>query len=114
MEMDIVRAWGFKLLQTHLKLVTPIEFVRQHSVNKWRLVDAMNPLKIHKNVLWMCIMETQTGKRSATGNRWFTYVKFWKDFFPKGKRYYRFRSLIGDTELIARRVGNDVWEIRGF
>ena len=92
---DIIREWGLKLILTKIKLVGgPEEFFRQVQIKKWNLAEnTSSGLKIYKDVLWMRLLEESEGMRLPNGCRFFAYIPFWKEVFPRGKKYYRFKDV---------------------
>lgn len=84
---------------TKLKLCnSPEEFFRAVQIKQWDLIkSASSGIKIYKDVLWMRLLELSEGMKLPNGCRFFVYIPFWKEVFPKGKKYYRFRSLVVRT-----------------
>ena len=112
---DIIREYGIKLIMTKLKLVGKDQFFYQTQLRDRDLVyEVSHGMKVIKDCLWMRMLEISEGMRLPNGCKTFGYVKFFSDVFPKGKRFYKFRSLIGDEDVVKRRIETNTWEFKSF
>lgn len=73
-----------------MKAGSPEEFVRQAATKTW-YEAACSGFYIYPDVFWMNMLTARTGKKLPNGNKWFTYIRFLPEVFPRGKRFYRFR-----------------------
>ena len=105
---DLIKMYGLKLMVTKLKIIgDPMAFFRQVQIYKWDILKEMTGLKIIDNVLWMLMINTE-GLRMPNGCRWFDYIPFFSNIYPKGKRYYRFTA--SNTEDDASKA----WTFHSF
>lgn len=88
----VIKSYGLRLLRTKFFYAGgPLEFFRAVELEHRSVTEAMSGLKVWPDVLWMRVLEASEGMKFPNGCKWFDYVPFWGDIFPRGKRYYRIR-----------------------
>lgn len=106
-DKSLVRFMGAKLVFGLLNSADGDQMRVFRSISKANtIMRASSGLYIYENVLWMRMLEVSEGMRMPNGAKWFGYVPFWKEAFPKGKRFYKF--------LLKEKEGKKSYEYHSF
>lgn len=90
---QMCKFYGTKfLLSKFAQLEDALEFTRlEYRITPIETVQS--GIRVY-DPFWMKLLEARSGKKLPF-NKDCAYFPFWGDIFPKGKRYYRFRTNMG-------------------